>query len=454
MNFGFLYRYLIILLLDIINGFNIGGIYMKIAVMGASDSVEKVYKVLSPEHKDIEFIKYAEDEIKKLIDMTKNMDSEIDGIFLTGIGVYSEITSKARLEKPVVYTERGIIGIIKALLEFYTECGDTKNTRIALDIIEEKDLIDVLNEFNIEIKSYDIQKYLPSKNEEDYLKYYLEKYEEGNIDCIFTSFGYIYNYLKKHNIPVYRIQATNIDIKNRFFKLKNSVNLKNLNECAIQVQIIQVVEENVGTQDSKNSDSQLEEEILIYSKEIEGMMQTISSNEYLIISNKGAALSVENINSLYRIINNCKLRNIILGVGIGEGVTIYQSENNARNALRKSTSERQGNIYFYDGENVVGPIFKKNQIKYKNLVDEETLKLSKEIGISYQYIEKISSVIKKLGRDEFTSKELAEILFISERSANRILKSLIDKGYGEESNIENSLSAGRPRRKVKIKLKS
>ena len=427
---------------------------MKIAIMGASDSVEKVYKVLSVEHKDIEFIKYAEDEIKKLIDMTKNIDSEIDGIFLTGIGVYSEITSKIRFEKPVVYTERGIIGIIKALWEFYMEWDDTKDTRIALDIIEEKDLIDVLNEFNIEIKSYDIQKYLPSKNEGDYLKYYLENYEEGNIDCVFTSFGYIYNYLKKHNIPVYRIQATNIDIKNRFFKLKNSVNLKNLNECAIQVQIIQVVEGNARTQDSKNSEFQLEEEILMYSKEIEGMMQTINSNEYLIISNKGAALSVENINSLYRIINNCKLRNIILGVGIGEGVTIYQSENNARNALRKSTSEKQGNIYFYDGENVVGPIFKKNQIKYKNLVDEETLKLSKEIGISYQYIEKIISVIKKLGRDEFTSKELAEILFISERSANRILKSLIDKGYGEESNLENSLGAGRPRRKVKIKLKS
>lgn len=193
--------------------------------MGASDSVEKVYKVLSTEHKDIEFVKYAEDEIKKLIDMTRDIDSEIDGIFLTGIGVYSEITSKIRFEKPVVYTERGIIGIIKALLEFYVGCDDTKNTRIALDIIEEKDLIEVLNEFNIQVKSYDIQKYLPSKNEGDYLKYYLEKYQSGDIDCIFTSFGYIYNYFKKHNIPVYRIQATNIDIKNRFFKLKNSVSL-------------------------------------------------------------------------------------------------------------------------------------------------------------------------------------------------------------------------------------
>ncbi|MBU3196713.1 hypothetical protein KPL26_08495 [Clostridium algidicarnis] len=427
---------------------------MKIAIMGASDSVEKIYKVLSTEHKDIEFVKYAEDEIKKLIDMTRDIDSEIDGIFLTGIGVYSEITSKVRFEKPVVYTERGIIGIIKALLEFYVECDDTKNTRIALDIIEEKDLIEVLNEFNIQVKSYDIQKYLPSKNEGDYLKYYLEKYQSEDIDCIFTSFGYIYNYLKKHNIPVYRIQATNIDIKNRFFKLKNSVSLKSINECAIQVQIIEVVKGNGELYHSENHNLQLEEEILMYSKEIEGMMQTINPNEYLIISNKGAALSVENISTLYRIINGCKSKNIILGVGIGEGVTIYQSENNARNALRKSTFEKQGNIYFYDGENVVGPIFKKNQIKYKNLVDEETLKLSKEIGISYQYIEKISSVIKKLGRDEFTSKELSEILFISERSANRILKSIIDKGYGEESNLENSLGVGRPRRKIKIKLKS
>jgi hypothetical protein len=425
---------------------------MKIAIMGASDSVEKIYKVLSPEHKDIRFIKYAEDEIKKLINMAKNMDSEIDGIFLTGIGVYSELSSYIKFEQSVVYTERGIIGIIKALCQFRMEFPDTKDIKIALDIIEEADLIDVLNEFEIEIKGYDIQKYLPSKNEEDYLKYYLEKYEDGKIDCIFTSFGYIYNYLKKHDIPVYRIQATNIDIKNRFFKLKNSVNLKNINERSIQVQMIQVVEGDVKLYDNKDGNLQLEEEILMYSKEIEGMMQTIDQNQYLVITNKGPSLSKENINSLFQIISNCKRNNIILGIGIGEGVTIYQSQINARNALRKSISEKQGNIYFYDGENVVGPVLKKSQIKYKNLADEETLELSQKIGISYQYIEKINSVIKKLGRDEFTSKELSEVLSITERSANRILKKIIDKGYGEESNLENSLGAGRPRRKIKIKL--
>ncbi|SHE81603.1 hypothetical protein SAMN02745784_01899 [Tissierella praeacuta DSM 18095] len=426
---------------------------MKIAIMGASDSVQKIHRILSQENKDIEFIQYAEDEIKKLIDMAKSIDSKIDGIFFTGIGVYSELSSQIRFEQPVVYTERGIIGIIKALCEFRMDWGDIKNTKIALDIIQEKDLLDVFNEFNINVRSYDIQRYLPSKSEEDYLRYYIKKYEDKQIDCVFTSFGYIYNYLKSHNIPVYRIQATNIDIKSRFDELKNSIQLKNIHERVIQIQVIQVVEGDPKLYNSTEGQLQLEEEILMYSKEIEGMMQTINPSEYLIISNKGALLSAENINSLSKIINNCKLSNIVLGVGIGEGVTIYQSEINARNALRKSSFEKQGNIYFYDGENVVGPIMRKSQIKYKNLANKKTLQLSKEIGISYQYIEKINGVINKLGRDEFTSQELSEILCISERSANRILKSIIDKGYGEESNLENSLGAGRPRRKIKIKLR-
>lgn len=433
--------------------FKIGEIYMRIAIMGATDSVEKIYKVLFPEHKDIEFIKYAEDEIKKLIHMVRKMEYEIDGIFLTGIGVYSELISHIRFEQPVVYTDRGIIGIIKALSQYSMDWEDTKGLRIGLDIIEEKDLIDVFSEFNIEIASYDIQKYLPSKSEGDYLEYYMDKYKEGKIDCVFTCFGYIYNYLKEHNIPVYRIQATNIDIKSKFSQLENMVNLKGVYERAVQVQVIQVVEDELEEYDGAHGVPGLEEEILMYSKSIEGIMQTIDINQYFIIANKGASINLESINSLFKIINNYKSKGIILGVGIGEGVTIYQSENNARNALRKSISEKKGNIYSYDGKNVVGPISKDNQIKYKNVPDEETLKLAKEIGISYQYIEKINGVIKKLGRDEFTSKELSEILSISERSINRILKNIIDKGYGKESGVENSLGAGRPRRKIKIKLK-
>ncbi len=425
---------------------------MKIAIIGAADSVKKIYKILVQEEEGIEFIKYEEDKIKRLINIAKNIENDVNGIFFTGIGVYSELSSEIEFKQPIVYAERDILGLVKALYEFHMEWGNTADIRIALDLVEERDLIDVLDEFNIKVKDYDIQKYLPSKRESEYLNYYLEEYNNGKIDCVFTSFGYIYQYLKEYNIPVYRVQATNIGIRNQFLKLKNKIKLENIQDKVTQVQIVQVVESDIEKCNDKEVYLSLKEELLKYSNEIQGIMQTISSREYRIISNKGALLSEENIKHLSSIINYYKSNNIILAVGIGEGVTIYQTEINARNALRKSSSEKFGNIYFYDGKTVIGPILKKNQIEYRNRVDKDVLQLSKDIGISHQYIERIKGVMRKLGRDEFTSKELSEILLISERSANRIIKKIIDAGYGEESRLEYSLGAGRPRRKIRIRF--
>nr|WP_232010564.1 hypothetical protein [Fusobacterium varium] len=39
---------------------------------------------------------------------------------------------------------------------------------------------------------------------------------------------------------------------------------------------------------------------------------------------------------------------------------------------------------------------------------------------------------------------------MSERSVNRILKKIIENGYGEEAEFENTPGAGRPRRKIKF----
>lgn len=419
--------------------------------MGASDSVDKIYNILSQEDFDTKFIKYAEDEIEKLAQMVENIDRDIDGIFLTGIAVYSELSSKIKFDKPVVYTQRGMIGIIKALYEFAKDFENTIDTRIALDIINEKDLLEVLKEFDIKVKSYDIQKYMPNKNEKDYITYYENRYENHEIDCIFTSFGFIYRYFKKLDIPVYRIQATNIDIKNRYNELKDIIKLNKINERTIQVQVIDLVDVPSKFLNDKYLGNRLEKEILAYSKETEGIMSR-SDGKYIIFSNKGVLLSNGNVSSLYKLIESYKEHGIILGAGIGEGETIFKSEINAKNALRKSALEKKGNIYFYDGENVIGPLMKEKQIKYKSMPDKKALQLSKEIGISYHYIIKINSIIEKLGRNEFTSQEFSEFFHISERSANRILKKIVDSNYGVESNLEPSLGAGRPRRQVKIFL--
>ena len=58
--------------------------------------------------------------------------------------------------------------------------------------------------------------------------------------------------------------------------------------------------------------------------------------------------------------------------------------------------------------------------------------------------------MRKQEKNTFTSRELSEFLSISERSVNRIIKKLIEKGYAEEAEFESSAGAGRPRRKIKF----
>ena len=89
-------------------------------------------------------------------------------------------------------------------------------------------------------------------------------------------------------------------------------------------------------------------------------------------------------------------------------------------------------------------------LQYSDSVNKDIFELSKKIGISSTYLEKLKSIIKKYGKNTFSSKELAEIFEISERSVNRLLKKIIENGYGEEAEFENTPGAGRPRRKIKF----
>ena len=74
------------------------------------------------------------------------------------------------------------------------------------------------------------------------------------------------------------------------------------------------------------------------------------------------------------------------------------------------------------------------------------LKLSIVFWKKIFFINKIKSIIKKKEKNSFTSSELSELLNITERSTNRIIKKIIESGYASVE-FENSPGAGRPRRK-------
>ena len=425
---------------------------MKIAIIGAPDSVKKVYSILSSAYSEINFVTRSTEKIDDMINFIQDIEENVDGFYLTGIGIYSASNEKTNIKKPVVYTKRGITGIVKSFWDFQKDnCGTSilKNMKIGIDVVDEKDFLETLEEFNIKIKSYYLQKYDYQKTEAEYLEEYLKKIKSREINCVFTAFGYIYSALKEKNIPVYRVQATNSEIKKEFKNLLDRIKMSKAENSKISVEIIKILKSERISNNILSDKLQFEKELLAYSQMVDGNIQTLGNDEYLILSNKGLLNAPENINTILSIIKNYSSKGLIISIGIGEGNTMFLSEKNARIALKISMGNGNNSIFFSDGSEVKGPLMEKREILYKNSSDKKILEVSKNTGVSALYLEKIKSVIKKQDKNSFTSVELAEFLNISERSTNRIIKKIIESGYASVE-FENSPGAGRPRRKTQF----
>ncbi|MBS5037437.1 MAG: HTH domain-containing protein [Fusobacterium sp.] len=425
---------------------------MKIAIIGAPDSVKKVYSILSSAYSEINFVTRSTEKIDDMINFIQDIEENVDGFYLTGIGIYSASNEKTNIKKPVVYTKRGITGIVKSFWDFQKDnCGTSilKNMKIGIDVVDEKDFLETLEEFNIKIKSYYLQKYDYQKTEAEYLEEYLKKIKSGEINCVFTAFGYIYSALKEKNIPVYRVQATNSEIKKEFKNLLDRIKMSKAENSKISVEIIKILKSERISNNILSDKLQFEKELLAYSQMVDGNIQTLGNDEYLILSNKGLLNAPENINTILSIIKNYSSKGLIISIGIGEGNTMFLSEKNARIALKISMGNGNNSIFFSDGSEVKGPLMEKREILYKNSSDKRILEISKNTGVSTLYLEKIKSIIKKQDKNSFTSAELAEFLNISERSTNRIIKKIIEAGYASVE-FENSFGAGRPRRKTQF----
>ncbi|WP_291255786.1 hypothetical protein [Fusobacterium sp.] len=426
---------------------------MRIAIVGAGDSVEKIYNILSKKYKKIEFILKKEDKIENTLKIIKEIESEVEGIYLTGIGVYYSLLNNKELEinKPVVYTKRGSIGLIKSFWELQKDSLIEDNIRLGWDIVEGHIFNEVVKEFDIELKGSYYQKYEPNKTENEYLENYLEKYNSKEINCIFTAFGYIYNKLKEKKIPVYRLQATNIEIENDFVALLNKIILNEKNS-GLGVQIIKINSNKTGF-DKNNLElkMEIEKSLLEYSKKVEGNIQISDEKEYMIISNIDILQGNESLKEILALKSRFEGQNEELAVGIGEGKTIFQAERNARVALKLSLT-KEGKIFYSNGKVVKGPLLNSKELEYKRDSDERIKTMAEEIEISPIYLEKIKSMIKKKKKNSFTSIEIAEVLNITTRSVNRIIKKILEKDYAEIVQVESSITAGRPRRVIKFKF--
>lgn len=427
---------------------------MKIAIVGYPDSVKKILKIVESQYSHIVFLPY---EIKQLRDSVENLKDlkgrVVDGVFSTGIGVHSEIVSKLGLNVPTVYSNREAGSILKALWEVRGDYPDINSLKMGFDIVEKGVLLDTLDEFGIVLDKVDVQEYKEDKTELDFLDEHIKNVSKGEVHCVLTSFGYVYDYFKSKKKPVYRLQSTKNEITNQMKALVKDIEINESFKNRTGIKIVKIVKKyRKGKSDKLSFKADLNEILLKYSKSIHGNYQEVSEDEYIFFTTQKILETKENEVNFLKVVNDIYILGAKIAVGIGYGENIQEATIHAKKALNISLVNDKGEIFLFSDDKIRGPLYKKTRFDYSTKISETFEKEAKKIGITPKYLSKIRALYETFGKREFTSKELSEILEITERSVNRIVKPIITNGYAEIKEYEVCASAGRPRRVVKFKF--
>ncbi|SMF04363.1 hypothetical protein [Desulfovibrio gilichinskyi] len=425
---------------------------MKIGCIGPSDSIELIKEVVGRCCPEITLLTYVRERAADSWEVLEECQRETKGILFSGIAVQEAARAHGGLTHPYEHIPRGGYSLLRVLSEML-RLG-IKSGKVSIDVVNDDILTEVVKEFGVEFENIHSMPFALHHGEQDYLDRHVELYETGQTDAIVTGFGYIYKELKDRGLPVFRLYASTLQIRDSLEKLVDRINSRSLRSAGIAIQLIKlksITRNSINQYDDMKNGGIFYLELLEYVRAIQGSLFNFGTEEYVIFSTRGIIESQLHLNHFKNLLDWGRERNIIFSSGIGIGSTAFQAEKSARKALDNAVKLNKGGFYIVEGKHIRGPVGECDELKYKtHIVDSQFLKMSREIGISPSYLDKIKAIIADSHKDTFDSADLAACLGIGERSARRVLKKFLDSGYGELNGKEMSTQVGRPKKMVRI----
>ncbi|MFR7761066.1 MAG: hypothetical protein ACLU1X_08890, partial [Peptoniphilus grossensis] len=398
---------------------------VNLAILGTQDSVNLINEIIDKNFNDITYYNLVLDKVKNIKDIVDNITEDIDGIFVTGMGVYFELL-KYDLNVPISFAKHDSISLIKCLEKMKSDNCLNSNARISFDIISDTTIEDIITDFNYSISKFYIEESKPENNEDYYITKHLKLFYDDKIDYVVTSFGYIYSLFKSLDLPVYRMFPSIIDLKNSIEDLLLEIKISKLDNSKIMVYRFQPVNQ-INVLDYKKP-------FVKFSKSIDAFVDFNEDNSITIISTKNYYNNRFNMALVSNFLKEYELNNFI--AGIGSDISVKKALRNSQKAL----DDESNNITYFDG--IVFHYYNQDEKLHPlNLItDDEILEISEDTGVIPKRIHQLYDAMIRLNKYEFSSYEISELLELSVRSANRIINSLVENGYGEfiDKNTQNN----------------
>lgn len=423
----------------------------KIGLVGLKTSIDQIVDLADEYKHELEFISLPYEEINEIEKIIVEHECHVDAWFFSGPIPYEIAQRKLGTDKIMVHVPATESGLYKAILEMIYEQGQIIE-KLSIDTMTSNNISkEAMSKLTVDIPKIYTKMFDLNVDTNELLNFHLNLWGEGKTEGALTCFPSVCKALREQGIPAYKMSMSTMEIQQSLRALSEKVKTSYFKDTQIGVEIIEVEYFNKVAEEMKTPynlqylELRLKEMLIQLGEKINGSFSDKGNGRYMIFSSRGAI--EREIGTLEDTVQRLAFEaDTTVAVGIGFGETAYSAEINAFRAIQHSKAMKKREIVIIqeDGLIVESP-GKKGELHYSSRTQNELLiEKLKQGNISVKTYKKIVALIQKMGWSDFTTKDLATHLEMTERNVRRIVTDMCKVDLAQCIGQETYAARGRP----------
>lgn len=438
---------------------------MKLGIPVPIEFADKIIQIIQAEFPQIEPVLYKYKTFLEVPALITNEQAKLDALLFAGKTALTYTEKHVTPHIPWEYPLRDSSSLLQVLLQI-TLSRIYNVFCLSTDLFEEKQWQETYRELGLDYKSAEIYHLPPYPYEDDFMDaayiFHEQNYRYKKATCCITVYYAVHQRLLANKIPSFCVIPTASALRQTLHKmqLNHLIHISQQSQiAALYIQIDRPSEYSLFNDDEYQyiiDRTNVTRQIYIFAQHIKAAVVEIGVQEYLLFSTKYLLESVTNNFENIEILRDVKTHTAsTISLGIGYGITAQEAKASAKLGMQRASS-LGGDAAFivYEKKKIIGPIRHSPapQPPAADMIDQKFLAIADKTEISVTTIFQLYSIIKQQGKSRFTSAELADLLKVSPRTANRIIGKLSQQEYCFEVGKRSSSKGGRPERIIQLAI--
>ncbi|WP_147803587.1 hypothetical protein [Alkalicoccus halolimnae] len=422
---------------------------IRLGLVGPKDSVQIIEKMgrFFPEFELISFYYERTEETHDILNAYKN---RVDLWLFSGQAPYAyAIHNNLLTEEEAFFPPLHGSSLLGTLMEIFHK--QKQASFFTLDTIDTEEIEAVKESYTLDDVSFITYPYTGYKSSDEIIQFHIEESRKNPGTIALTCIRNVYNELKAHGIPVYRITASEFDIKETLKYLRERTNAAWYRNHQLAILGVETVEGSDSREEyysyrRKYKELELKRLLLRYAEEVKGAYLQMGDGMFLIFTTRG---EMESHAVPFFLIEEAKLQaKLPVRVAVGYGKSVMDAEEHVHQALQQGRRAKETVIISVDENNEATEHFSEAaSLTYSAQRHDTEWAAEKVKGkISPGAVSKIFSYAQYHQQLEVTSRDIARWLTSTERNARRILHELEQAGLAKAVGEEQEVRRGRPRK--------